>query len=94
MFWWESFKLPPRFVDFKDGNGFQKIADYVPDTREVVWFVVDEGRNLPFCSIYEMSIDNIINVVSEYYFYDEYYIEPVRVGQLFIPQVFTMNLFT
>ena len=50
--WWESFSQTSFSVEFPDSMGFKRICSLVPNSREIVWFMVEENQ-LPFFPIYE-----------------------------------------
>ena len=54
--------------------GFKRICSLVPNSREIVWFMVEENQ-LPFFPIYEACPEDIQNVIGECYGF-EYYIIP------------------
>lgn len=42
--WWESFRQPSESITFDDGKGFERLAEFVPNENEVVWFVVEDDQ--------------------------------------------------
>ena len=72
--WWESFSQTSFSVEFPDSMGFKRICSLVPNSREIVWFMVEENQ-LPFFPIYEACPEDIQNVIGECYGF-EYYIIP------------------
>ena len=70
--WWEAFSHPQYSIVFSDGKGFEKIKNFVPNSNEMVWFVVEEDQ-LPLYPIYEACASDIQKVIGECYGF-EYYI--------------------
>jgi hypothetical protein len=72
--WWESFNEEEASHVFKDGMGFKRIPELVPDANEKLWFVVEEDQ-LEFYPIYETTAEVVSAVVGECYAF-EYYLIP------------------
>ncbi len=72
--WWEAFKLPSASIEYEDGMGFKRISNFVPDKKEIVWFVVEDDQ-LPYYPIYEASTENVSSIISECFAF-EYYLVP------------------
>ena len=72
--WWESFKMPSKSITFKDDKGFKQIPKYVPDYKEILWFVVEDDHS-PYYPIYEASAENASKIIGECFGF-EYYLVP------------------
>jgi len=57
--WWESFREPSESITFEDGKGFERLAKFVPNKNEVVWFVVEDNQ-LPYYPIFEATTENVV----------------------------------
>jgi hypothetical protein len=72
--WWESFRHPSESITFDDGKGFERLAEFVPNKNEVVWFVVEDDQ-LSYYPIFEATTENVIKIISECFAF-EYYLVP------------------
>ncbi|WP_136678474.1 DUF6756 family protein [Neptunomonas sp. XY-337] len=72
--WWESFKMESQSVAFEDGKGFEHLDEFVPNSKEILWFVVEDDE-LPFYPIFEASTENVKKIIGECFAF-EYYLIP------------------
>jgi hypothetical protein len=73
--WWrEAFSLPSESIAYDDGKGFEKLNQFVPDFKELVWFVVEDDQ-LSHYPIFEASTDNVMKILGECFAF-EYYLVP------------------
>lgn len=72
--WWDAFKQKSTAVQFNDDKGFNRIPSIVPDSKEIVWFIAEDGMNA-FYPVYEGTPEAITKVLGECYAF-EYYIVP------------------
>jgi len=72
--WWENFSQPSESIAFDDGKGFVRLSKFVPNAKELVWFVVEDDL-LPYYPIFEASTENIIKIIGECFTF-EYYLVP------------------
>lgn len=72
--WWEHFIDESESISFNDSMGFKAIGDLVPDTSEILWFIVEDSQ-LPHFPIFEASTNNIIKIIGECFAF-EYYLVP------------------
>ena len=69
--WWEHF-VACTCTDFPAGDGWRHIPEFVPDTSERVWFIVEDD-SLSFYPVYKATPTAICEVIGECYAF-EYYI--------------------
>jgi len=69
--WWESFRDHSESITFDDGKGFERLAEFVPNKSEVVWFVVEDDQ-LPYYPIFEATTENIIKIIGECFAFEYY----------------------
>ena len=72
--WWEAFSHPSESITYDNGKGFEQLSQFVPDSKEVVWFVVEDDQ-LPYYPIFEASIENVTKIIGECFAF-EYYLVP------------------
>lgn len=72
--WWEAFSQPSESITYDDGKGFEQLNQFVPDSKEVVWFVVEDDQ-LPYYPIFEASTENVMKIIGECFAF-EYYLVP------------------
>lgn len=72
--WWESFKSESQSVTFDNGMGFQRLGEFVPNPKEILWLVVEDDQ-LPFYPIFEASTEDIQKIIGECFAF-EYYLIP------------------
>ena len=69
--WWESFSKPSESITFDDGKGFERLCQFVPNTNEIVWFVVEDDQ-LPYYPIFEATPENVVKIIGECFAFEYY----------------------
>lgn len=72
--WWEAFSHPSESITYDDGKGFEHLNQFVPDPKELVWFMIEDDQ-LPFYPIFEASTENVVKIIGECFAF-EYYLVP------------------
>lgn len=69
--WWEAFSYPSESLIYDDCKGFEHLNKFVPDPKEVVWFVVEDDQ-LPYYPIFEASTENVMKIIGECFAFEYY----------------------
>jgi hypothetical protein len=72
--WWENFQQPYLKVLFPKQNGSEYLSRIVPDSDEMLWFIVGVAESEAI-SVYEGRIAELQSLIGECPFF-EYYIVP------------------
>lgn len=69
--WWESFRSPSESVEFKDSKGFERLTNIVPDSKEIVWFVIEDDHREHY-PIFQSSTENAVKIIGDCFGYEYY----------------------
>ncbi len=71
--WWSSLKLKASTASFDTETPFEELSRIVPDSKEKVWFMVEDNE-LPYFPIFESSTENAIKIIGECFAFEYYLI--------------------
>ncbi|GAB4060894.1 DUF6756 family protein [Uliginosibacterium sediminicola] len=71
--WWESFREPGVFVQFRNGDGWKYLPHIAPNENEKIWFVAEESA-LPHYPVFETTPRIASEVISQCYAFEYYLI--------------------